>query len=77
MPEEDFEDDPAHIATTTSFASLSGDHQGNAKGVNAKDVTKKRGLAMGMLSGKERQLVEDEWTPEAYEDVVSRLRKLK
>lgn len=50
---------------------------------------KKRGMHMGMLGrgigaigsigglGRDRQLVEDEWTPEAYEDVVSRLRKLK
>lgn len=77
VPEEEYEDDPSHIATTTSFASLSGEQYGNAKVTNAKDATRKRGLAMGMLTAKERQLVEDEWTPKAYEDVVSRLRKLK
>ncbi|OCB91680.1 hypothetical protein A7U60_g1077 [Sanghuangporus baumii] len=26
---------------------------------------------------KEKPLVEDDWTPEAYEDVVKRLRRLK
>ncbi|PAV17639.1 hypothetical protein PNOK_0612500 [Pyrrhoderma noxium] len=36
-----------------------------------------KSMGLGALRNKTLQLVEDEWTPEAYEDVVTRLRKLK
>ena len=56
---------------TTSFDCLSEPEQGTTGRIHAVLMREKNKIhvARGDRREKERQLVEDEWTPEAYEDV--------